>query len=324
MIDRRNLENGTREMNKNNLQATSNGMNGRGTDIRNNRRYVDVVHGASSNRKKEEINKEGGVRHEYTNRVKEGRIIDIDEEEFNGEVINRSLIGEVKKACFLPKLPSFCEAQGLNKVEVKLLGGYDVRLTWVNIIGVPVSCWTESVFKRIVEVHGSIVGLKNCKLEGKSDGDITTIEIEDANVLNVDEQEDRGSFRKTIGDAMVISNNEDDGDSINGSNGEDDDLENGEGNNPQAVEEEQEHRSTERDDRKDEDDEESRISGKSRVREGNGTNVKEESIEECDHLGMESNKSACVINNGQQSINNGEKIVDKENHANVKERCMRK
>ncbi|GJX57135.1 transposon TX1 [Tanacetum coccineum] len=40
------------------------------------------------------------------------------------------------------------------------------RLTWVNIIGVPISCGVESVFKRIVGLHGIIVETENCRLIG--------------------------------------------------------------------------------------------------------------------------------------------------------------
>ncbi|GJX59929.1 transposon TX1 [Tanacetum coccineum] len=99
-----------REMNNKNQQATYNGMNGRSLNA-DMRGYTD-----------------GGVRQENTNKNKEGRVIEVGEKEFNGEVINRSLIGEVKKGCFLSKIPSFCEDQGLNKVEVKMLGGTEVMI----------------------------------------------------------------------------------------------------------------------------------------------------------------------------------------------------
>ncbi|GKC84241.1 hypothetical protein Tco_1139958, partial [Tanacetum coccineum] len=39
------------------------------------------------------------------------------------------------------------------------------RLTWINIVGIRVSCWRESVFKRIAEWHGIVVEMNNCKLE---------------------------------------------------------------------------------------------------------------------------------------------------------------
>nr|GEU99624.1 transposon TX1 [Tanacetum cinerariifolium] len=102
-------------------------------------------------------------------------------------------------------LQSICEEQGLSNVEVKLLRGLEVlmvfdtletatnilnssehglrrwvhklrrwnkhyilpgRLTRINIIGVPVSCWSESVFKKIDGLHRRVIGSSNCKLEG--------------------------------------------------------------------------------------------------------------------------------------------------------------
>ncbi|GJW98329.1 hypothetical protein Tco_0180137 [Tanacetum coccineum] len=40
------------------------------------------------------------------------------------------------------------------------------RLTWINIMGVPVSCWNESIFKKIATVHGTIMDTSNCCLAG--------------------------------------------------------------------------------------------------------------------------------------------------------------
>ncbi|GKB29122.1 transposon TX1 [Tanacetum coccineum] len=230
---------------------------------------------------------------------KSRRIIEIGEDEFNDEVINKSVIGEVKKLHYLPKLLAFYEEQGLNKVEVKLLGGLEVmivldapetvsnilknndhgirrwldnlrrwnkfyapsgKLIWVNIIVVPVSCWTEMVFRKIAEAHGSIARLCNCKLEGNQNtiigrvqiqslvnglinetmkikfrgiifnvkvieevSDITEVEVEEVKIVNMEEQADKGSNQKNDGEDMLISeDDEEDGESNNGSNGKDD------------------------------------------------------------------------------------------------------
>ncbi|GJV00541.1 putative nucleotidyltransferase, ribonuclease H, partial [Tanacetum coccineum] len=135
----------------------------------------------------------------------EGRIIVADENEVNDELLGRSVIGEVKARCFLAKLPILCEEQGLGKFEVKLLGGLEVmlvmenaktvenvlkdkdhglrrwlynlrcgdsfqrtagRFTWLNIMGLPLSCWKEGMFKKIAALHETILGLHNCRLEG--------------------------------------------------------------------------------------------------------------------------------------------------------------
>ncbi|PWA51497.1 Serine carboxypeptidase-like 34 [Artemisia annua] len=114
------------------------------------------------------------------------RTINIEDKDFNLEMINRSVADEVKATCFLHKLPVLCEEQGLNKIEVKLLGGLEVmvvmenaetatnvledkehglrrwlhklrkgtsinrtagRMTWINIMGIPISCWNEDTLE---------------------------------------------------------------------------------------------------------------------------------------------------------------------------------
>ncbi|PWA48451.1 hypothetical protein CTI12_AA490920 [Artemisia annua] len=133
------------------------------------------------------------------------RVLELGEEDIEMEVFSRSLIGDVKKLSYLVKLPELCEAVGLSKVEVKLLGGQEVmlvfetsgtadnimrnvdhglrrwvhkirrwennykpqgRITWINILGVPITCWKESVFRRIAEGHGVVMEMNNCNLVG--------------------------------------------------------------------------------------------------------------------------------------------------------------
>ncbi|GJY66264.1 hypothetical protein Tco_0468502, partial [Tanacetum coccineum] len=128
----------------------------------------------------------------YSEKQWGGRCIDIEESEINVEVMGRSVVGEVKALCFLAKLPVLCEEQGLGKVEVKILGSLEVlvvmenestaknilkdqehgmkrwlhkirkggsyhrkagRITWINILGLPMSCWKESMFKKIASAH---------------------------------------------------------------------------------------------------------------------------------------------------------------------------
>ncbi|GKC90225.1 hypothetical protein Tco_1150874 [Tanacetum coccineum] len=140
------------------------------------------------------------------NQVDGERIILIEEKDLNNEIICRSVTGEVKATCFLYKLPVLCEEQGLNSIEVKLLGGLEVmvvkeneetatnvlkdkdhglrrwvnklrsassinriaggRMTWINILGIPVSCWNEGTFKKIAALHGTILAMSTCRLEG--------------------------------------------------------------------------------------------------------------------------------------------------------------
>nr|GEZ72651.1 transposon TX1 [Tanacetum cinerariifolium] len=137
----------------------------------NNRRFVDVVSGRNEKER-------------Y-----------IEDNELNSELLGRSVTGEVKAMCFLTKLLGFCEEDGLGKVEIKLLGGLEVlvvleneetmanvlkdkdhgirrwihtiskgdtinrsagRITWINILGVPISCWSEATFKKVAALHGTI------------------------------------------------------------------------------------------------------------------------------------------------------------------------
>ncbi|GKG06275.1 transposon TX1, partial [Tanacetum coccineum] len=132
------------------------------------------------------------------------RVIEVEEKESNGNIISRSVVGEVKAMCFLTKLPVLCEEQGLGNIEAKLLGGLEVivvfenietaskvlkdvdhglrrwlyklrrgdslqrtagRLTWINILGIPVAGWGEETFRKIAALLGKILCLHNCRLK---------------------------------------------------------------------------------------------------------------------------------------------------------------
>ncbi|PWA52951.1 hypothetical protein CTI12_AA449830 [Artemisia annua] len=169
-----------------------------------NRRFVDVVNGGKDNVERKYDEKETKGRGSRDTNWS-GRIITADEHEVNSSLIGRSVVGEVKAACFLSKLLVLCEEQGLGAIEVKLLGGLEVmvvmenettvvnvltdkehrlrrwlyklrrgdslqrtsgRVTWISIIGVPIACWGEGVFKKVAALHGTILGMNNCTLEG--------------------------------------------------------------------------------------------------------------------------------------------------------------
>ncbi|GJZ97676.1 hypothetical protein Tco_0670129 [Tanacetum coccineum] len=95
---------------------------------------MDMVHGW--NKVQEEVKQNGTNRdskYEERKRHEDKRIIEVEDEEINSEVISRSLVGEVKALCFLNKLPVLCEEQGLNKVEVKMLGGLEVMVVFDTV-----------------------------------------------------------------------------------------------------------------------------------------------------------------------------------------------
>ncbi|PWA51584.1 hypothetical protein CTI12_AA463020 [Artemisia annua] len=133
------------------------------------------------------------------------RTIEVMDCEIDNETLCRGIIGEVKKLEYLDKLPGLCEIEWLYNVAVKHLGSLEVmiivdsvetvnnvlgdiehgirrwmwkmrkwddqyrpsgRLTWLNIMGVPIACWNKSTFKKIAALHGSIIDTNNCCLEG--------------------------------------------------------------------------------------------------------------------------------------------------------------
>ncbi|GKC63796.1 hypothetical protein Tco_1096394 [Tanacetum coccineum] len=133
-------------------------------------------------------------------------------------------------------------------------------MTWVNIIGVPVSCWSEVVFRKIAAVHGAVVGTDNCKMEGNQNNiigrvqihtcvnglineslrirfrgvffkvtvieeirDICDIELEDVNKAKYEEHINMGSAQRKRDDDMVVSDEEDNDGSSEDSNGEEGD-----------------------------------------------------------------------------------------------------
>ncbi|GKC27290.1 ARID DNA-binding domain-containing protein [Tanacetum coccineum] len=146
-----------------------------------------------------------GVADEKKQTSDDVRVIDVMEADIDRDTLSRGIIGEVKKLEYLFKLAGFCEVEGLFNVAIKHLGGLEVmiivetmetvnnvlrniehgirrwmwkirkwddqfrplgRLTWINIMGVPVSCWNESIFKKIATVHGTIMDTSNCCLAG--------------------------------------------------------------------------------------------------------------------------------------------------------------
>ncbi|PWA68087.1 hypothetical protein CTI12_AA311560 [Artemisia annua] len=190
------------------------------------------------------------------------RKIEVKDEETNVSFFNKCLIGEVKSLCFLTKLPSFCSEQGLNKVEVKMLGGLEImlifdtpetatnilsninhglrrwvhklrrwnkfyiipgRLTWINIIGVPVTCWSEQVFKKIAALHGRITGTSNCGMEGNQSMIVAKVQVHTWNkglineslIVKVLGKEYKVNVIEEVGDIMEVEWEEENDESDN-------------------------------------------------------------------------------------------------------------
>ncbi|GKE16120.1 transposon TX1 [Tanacetum coccineum] len=212
---------------------------------RDNRRYSEVLNEKNNikNTKtnmddKEEKKENQGLTGEKKTVVEDQRTIKVNEGEIDIDVLNRSLIGETKKLCYLVKLPWFCEEQGLPKVEVKLLGGLEVmlifetavtaysilndgehgirrwvhnlrkwnenykpsgRLTWVNVIGVPLL----EKFISTALLHVSIV---------EEVRDITEFAIEENNNKKDEHVEQGDNISVRMKEVDDSSNSDEDGD----------------------------------------------------------------------------------------------------------------
>ncbi|GJR76960.1 putative RNA-directed DNA polymerase [Tanacetum coccineum] len=148
------------------------------SNIQDGRRFADVVSGdrIADNKAKAKVEE----------RV-EDKVIVVSEEEVCSELFNRSLIGEVKSLCYLTKMMGICDELGLGKVEIKLLAGLEVMLIFdtaetttniLNDIHHGIRRWIhKSVFRKIAVVHGRVMGLRNCKLEGNQSVIIGKVQI---------------------------------------------------------------------------------------------------------------------------------------------------
>ncbi|PWA61144.1 zinc finger, BED-type [Artemisia annua] len=137
----------------------------RGTtmDNKNNyRSFVDVLNGGRKegdvvNNEKKGYGSSGKQTKDenvstWTEKQDAGRCIIAEGNEINEEVLCRSVVGEVKALCFLSKIPTLCDEIGLGKIEVKLLGGLEAMVVMEN--------------ENTAALHGVIIGLQNCRLEG--------------------------------------------------------------------------------------------------------------------------------------------------------------
>ncbi|XP_071688016.1 uncharacterized protein [Rutidosis leptorrhynchoides] len=135
------------------------------------------------------------------NTLDKPRVICIDEEETNKDVLKYAIMGEIIDIDLIEQFPTLCVAEGLTKFNIKYLGGLDLclifdneetvtnilntqdhilrnwlknirriedkcfqtsRLTWLNIKGVPISCWSEKNFKKIAGWYGPTYDFHNC------------------------------------------------------------------------------------------------------------------------------------------------------------------
>ncbi|KAI3735644.1 hypothetical protein L6452_15152 [Arctium lappa] len=179
-----------------------------GDVIRDNRSYSAVVKGRDSIMNRQGKQTYTATRRNGNNGVEETRTIEVDTDEVTKDILKRSLIGEAKNFDHLDNFAEICKDIGLSTAQIKHIGGKEVllvldneaavdaivknskheirqwlwnlrkwdefyspegRITWVQIIEVPVHCWNNSTFRRITEIWGTVLGTKNCSIvEGQS------------------------------------------------------------------------------------------------------------------------------------------------------------
>ncbi|GJZ71754.1 hypothetical protein Tco_0635605, partial [Tanacetum coccineum] len=54
-------------------------------------------------------------------------------------------------------------------------------MTWINIIGIPISCWQENTFRRIATMHETILAFHNCRTEGHQNVTYGKVQIDMSN-----------------------------------------------------------------------------------------------------------------------------------------------
>lgn len=93
------------------------------TNTRDNGRFVDVFYGDNDDSKRAKFDMDGSNDRTRTQKDEvnkdekmkaneDGRINEIKEEEIDVGILSYSLIGEVKKLCYLPKIPDFVRNMG--------------------------------------------------------------------------------------------------------------------------------------------------------------------------------------------------------------------
>ncbi|GJW75169.1 transposon TX1 [Tanacetum coccineum] len=131
------------------------------------------------------------------------RTIEVEIKDLESEILKRGIFGEVRDLDYLERLHNLCSTIGIQGTQIKYIGGLEVmivfkseetarnimedvhhglrrwvgklrwwvpefrpfgRLTWISIIGVPIGCWNENIFRRIAAVWGMILDTTNCSL----------------------------------------------------------------------------------------------------------------------------------------------------------------
>ncbi|XP_071686881.1 uncharacterized protein [Rutidosis leptorrhynchoides] len=140
-----------------------------------------------------------------TEEDRDKKVVYADIDKDNVELMQKSLLGEVKKLEYLEQFGEICAAEGLDRFTIKYLGGFTLlltfensatatkivedknhfihswlnevklwdklhrnagRLTWLSVVGVPKECWNIKTFKSIVFWWGPAIDTFNCEFKG--------------------------------------------------------------------------------------------------------------------------------------------------------------
>ncbi|GKA37699.1 hypothetical protein Tco_0724264, partial [Tanacetum coccineum] len=157
-----------------------------GVDERRNKRderlYSDVVrkYNIKKGFHQYEMNSEqdGFKQQEEVTMNKSERVIEVEPDEHVFNIMERIIIGKVKKMEYLEKIHSFIQMEGMENVLVKYVGGLDIMLVFENSktvynimmnIDHGIRQWLENhggVRRKIAMRWGTIMETENCSLKG--------------------------------------------------------------------------------------------------------------------------------------------------------------
>ncbi|GJR70951.1 hypothetical protein Tco_0017016 [Tanacetum coccineum] len=137
----------------------SNGGGGLGReakwDFNDKRRFVDVVNGKHTSEEWDNMYKNVDAKNQKNSEANEMHMRVIQNACYvkNKDYVDRSEVARgTRRGGYIRRGDSFNRSAG--------------RITWISILGVPVSCWGESAFQKIAALHGTILGMHTYRLEG--------------------------------------------------------------------------------------------------------------------------------------------------------------
>ncbi|XP_071740716.1 uncharacterized protein [Rutidosis leptorrhynchoides] len=141
------------------------------------------------------------------------RSVPIRKDDCNLDIIDKSIVVQLKRVDLLNRFESLCRAEGMEDFSIKYVGGLEAmvicksseyadnivnskshaihkwcdkveklklnywplagRMVWIDINGVPITCWNEGVFYEIAAKWGKVIEMENCSLTSENQNLIT-------------------------------------------------------------------------------------------------------------------------------------------------------